>query len=128
MNMGTSQQTAGAPIETVPGLIVEDILLGTGTEAIAGKNVSTHYTGVLENGTQFDTSIGREPFTFPLGSGLVIQGWDKGIVGMKEGGKRRLTISPELGYGPADMKDRAGNIIIPANSTLVFEVELVEVQ
>ncbi len=113
---------------SVPGLVIEDIVVGTGDVAVAGKLVTTHYKGMLQDGRVFDTSIGRQPFTFPLGQGLVIQGWEKGIEGMRVGGKRRLTISPELGYGTVDMKDGAGNVVIPGNSTLVFEVELLEVK
>ncbi|MFO0718873.1 MAG: FKBP-type peptidyl-prolyl cis-trans isomerase [Candidatus Paceibacterota bacterium] len=114
--------------QVMDGLVVQDILVGDGAFALNGKMVTTHYTGMLQDGKIFDTSIGREPFSFPLGQGMVIQGWEKGIEGMKVGGKRRLIISPQLGYGSADMKDRAGNIIIPANSTLIFDVELLDVK
>ena len=108
---------------TQSGLIVADIVNGEGDEAIAGKDVTVNYTGTLEDGTQFDTSIGRAPFTFPLGAGRVIKGWDEGVAGMKVGGKRKLTIPPELGYGSRG----AGNVI-PANATLIFEVELLKVE
>ena len=98
----------------------EDLTAGTGAEAVAGKNVSVHYTGTLTDGSKFDSSHDRgEPFRFRLGAGQVIQGWDQGVVGMKVGGKRRLTIPPELGYGA-----RGFPPVIPPNSTLVFEVEL----
>ena len=107
---------------TESGLIIEDIAYGKGDEAIAGKTVTVNYTGTLEDGTQFDTSIGRAPFSFPLGAGRVIKGWDEGVAGMKVGGKRKLTIPPELGYGSRG----AGNVI-PANATLIFEVELLKV-
>lgn len=101
-------------------LIIEDILVGSGSEAIAGNTVTVHYTGWLTNGTKFDSSKDRnDPFVFPLGAGHVIRGWDQGVAGMKAGGKRKLTIPPEMGYGASG----AGGII-PPNATLVFEVEL----
>ena len=107
---------------TDSGLIIEDIVNGEGDEATSGQTVTVNYTGTLEDGTQFDTSIGRAPFSFPLGAGRVIKGWDEGVAGMKVGGKRKLTIPPELGYGSRG----AGNVI-PANATLLFEVELLKV-
>ncbi len=101
-------------------LIIEDILVGSGSEAIAGNTVTVHYTGWLTNGTKFDSSKDRnDPFVFPLGAGHVIRGWDQGVAGMKTGGKRKITIPPEMGYGASG----AGGII-PPNATLVFEVEL----
>lgn len=104
-------------------LVVEDLQVGTGAEAVAGKRVTVHYRGTLTSGKQFDASYDRmEPFTFKLGAGQVIKGWDQGVAGMKIGGKRKLTIPPELGYGARG----AGNVI-PPNATLVFEVELLEV-
>lgn len=108
------------PIPT-NGLHIEDINTGEGQEAIGpGQTVSVHYTGWLEDGTKFDSSVDRgEPFQFPLGVGFVIPGWDKGVVGMRVGGKRKLVVPPELGYGAAG----AGGVI-PPNATLVFEVEL----
>lgn len=104
-------------------LQVQDIQVGSGPEATAGKRVSVHYTGWLTNGTKFDSSLDRgKPFGFKLGAGEVIQGWDEGVAGMKVGGKRKLTIPPEKGYGA-----RGAGGLIPPNSTLVFEVELLGV-
>lgn len=112
-----------------PAYSQTDLRLGTGAEAVSGKVVTVHYTGWLDNaaqadqkGAQFDSSAGLTPFTFTLGTGTVISGWDKGLVGMKVGGFRRLVIPPSLGYGST----RAG--AIPPNSTLLFEVELISVQ
>ena len=107
---------------TETGLIIEDKIIGDGDEAVSGKTVTVNYTGKLVNGDQFDSSIGRAPFSFPLGAGRVIKGWDEGVAGMKVGGKRILTIPPELGYGSRG----AGNVI-PANATLIFEVDLLKV-
>ncbi len=104
-------------------LKIEDLKVGTGEEAKTGNNVSVHYVGTLTNGQKFDSSRDRnEPFEFQLGAGMVIQGWDKGVVGMKVGGLRKLTIPPEMGYGKMGYPP-----VIPPNSTLVFEVELVGV-
>ena len=104
-------------------LQMEDLVQGSGTEAATGHQVSVHYTGWLTDGTKFDSSLDRnQPFSFQLGASQVIQGWDRGVVGMKEGGKRKLTIPPELGYG-----SRGFPGAIPPNSTLVFEVELLKV-
>jgi FKBP-type peptidyl-prolyl cis-trans isomerase FkpA len=104
-------------------LTVEEIQVGSGAEAVAGKQVSVHYTGWLTNGTKFDSSVDRgRPFQFRLGAGDVIKGWDQGVAGMKIGGKRKLTIPPELGYGA-----RGAGGVIPPNATLVFEVELLGV-
>jgi FKBP-type peptidyl-prolyl cis-trans isomerase len=106
------------------GLKVEDVVEGTGAEAVAGKNVSVHYTGWLTNGTKFDSSYDHGgPFSFELGARQVIAGWDEGVQGMKIGGKRKLTIPPALAYGDRDV----GGGLIPPNSTLVFEVELLAV-
>ena len=105
------------------GLEIVDVQVGTGTEATSGQNVSVHYTGWLTNGTKFDSSVDRgKPFSFPLGGGRVIKGWDQGVAGMKEGGKRRLTIPPEMGYGA-----RGAGKVIPPHSTLIFDVELLKV-
>ncbi|MHB1429499.1 MAG: FKBP-type peptidyl-prolyl cis-trans isomerase [Rhodocyclaceae bacterium] len=104
-------------------LIIEDIIVGTGTEAVAGQHVSVHYTGWLTDGRKFDSSKDRnDPFDFPLGAGHVIRGWDEGVQGMKVGGTRKLTIPPALGYGA-----RGAGGVIPPNATLVFEVELLGV-
>ena len=104
-------------------LVIDEITLGEGAEAQSGRTVSVHYTGWLTNGSKFDSSVDRnEPFDFPLGRGYVIRGWDEGVAGMKVGGKRKLTIPPELGYGA-----RGAGGVIPPNATLVFEVELLAV-
>tara|TARA_B100001250_G_scaffold401747_1_gene413989 strand:- start:784 stop:1122 length:339 start_codon:yes stop_codon:yes gene_type:complete len=107
------------------GLVIEDIVAGEGVEALDHNKVIVNYTGTLEDGSIFDSSLnpGREPFTFTLGVGSVIKGWDLGVKGMKVGGKRKLTIPPDLGYG-----DRGAGNVIPPNTTLYFEVELLEVE
>ena len=117
----TSQET---PMTVTPsGLKIVDTEIGTGREAVANTNVTVHYDGRLESGKEFDSSRRRgQPFQFRLGSGQAIQGWDEGLVGMKEGGKRQLVIPPELGYG----QQGAGGVI-PPNATLVFDVELLKV-
>jgi FKBP-type peptidyl-prolyl cis-trans isomerase len=116
--------TTGAPAAAAgTELKIEELKEGSGTEAKAGNTISVHYTGTLLNGTKFDSSLDRgEPFKFPLGGGRVIQGWDKGLVGMKVGGKRKLTIPSAMAYGEAGAPP-----VIPPNSALVFEVELLEV-
>jgi FKBP-type peptidyl-prolyl cis-trans isomerase FkpA len=113
-----------AEITTVSGLIYEDTLIGDGAEARSGDHVVVHYTGWLTNGSKFDSSKDRDdPFQFPLGMRHVIAGWDEGVQGMKIGGTRKLTIPPQLGYGA-----RGAGGVIPPNATLVFEVELLDVQ
>lgn len=104
-------------------LQAKDIIVGTGTVATAGNDVTVHYTGVFTDGKKFDSSLDRGvPFTFKLGSGMVIKGWDMGVEGMKVGGKRILVVPPELGYGEKDYGP------IPGNSTLIFEIELLDVK
>ncbi|MBL8474011.1 MAG: FKBP-type peptidyl-prolyl cis-trans isomerase [Rhodocyclaceae bacterium] len=106
------------------GLIIEDTVAGGGARAEAGKTVEVHYTGWLTDGRKFDSSKDRgQPFSFRLGAGHVIQGWDQGVAGMQVGGTRKLTIPPEMGYGA-----RGAGGVIPPNATLVFEVELLNVR
>lgn len=105
-------------------LKIVDVKVGTGAEAKPGNLVRVHYTGWLENGTKFDSSLDRnEPFEFPLGAGMVIQGWDRGVAGMKVGGVRRLFLPAQWAYG-----ERGAGGVIPPNATLIFEVELLGVQ
>ncbi len=113
----------GKEVETVGNLQIEDLAVGNGAEAVKGNIITVNYKGTLTDGTQFDSSYDRgEPFSFNLGAGQVIQGWEEGFVGMKVGGKRKLTIPPSMGYGSRDMG------VIPPNSTLIFEVELLKVE
>ncbi len=109
----------------VTELKIEDVKEGTGPGAKAGDRISVHYTGsLLANGKKFDSSLDRgQPFDLMLGRGMVIPGWDEGLVGMKKGGKRKLTIPPAKGYGA-----RGAGGVIPPNATLVFDVEMVEIQ
>jgi peptidylprolyl isomerase len=112
----------GQATNTSSGLQYWDIVVGTGATAAPGNTVKVHYTGFLTNGEKFDSSRDRgEPFSFPLGAGQVIKGWDEGVAGMKVGGQRQLRIPPQLGYGPS------GTGPIPPNATLVFDVELLGV-
>lgn len=123
-NQPMNEQNRGATRTTSDGLQITDEVIGTGVEATAGKLVTVDYVGTLTNGTKFDSSIDRgTPFTFTLGAGDVIKGWDEGVQGMKIGGKRKLVIPPSLAYG-----DRAVGGVIPANATLVFEVQLLDVK
>jgi peptidylprolyl isomerase len=111
-------------ITTPSGLKYIEIQEGTGPSPVAGKIVVVHYTGTLENSTKFDSSVDRgQPFRFPIGQGVVIKGWDEGVMSMKVGGKRKLIIPADLGYG-----SRAIPGVIPANSTLLFDVELIAVE
>ena len=116
-------QAAAGAVKTASGLSYTDIVKGTGAAPTSGNNVTVHYTGWLENGTKFDSSVdsGR-PFVFRIGAGEVIPGWDEGVMSMKVGGKRKLIIPPQLGYGAAG----AGGVI-PPNATLIFDVELLAV-
>ena len=114
---------ASAPSEVVKELKKEDLKVGTGPATKSGDTVRVHYTGTLLNGTKFDSSRDRdEPFQFTLGQGMVIKGWDEGVVGMKKGGQRKLTIPSDKAYGPNGSPPK-----IPPNSPLVFDVELVEI-
>lgn len=123
--------TGGADVSSITTLQVTEVAAGSGTEATSGKNVSVHYTGWLydpsaanHQGRKFDSSRDRnEPFEFRLGAGMVIQGWDQGVAGMKVGGKRTLVIPAALGYGA-----RGAGGVIPPNAVLVFDVELLNVQ
>lgn len=125
MNPGSEgEQTTGGEVVTTPsGLQYIDIKEGTGATPQRGQTVVVHYTGTLENGTKFDSSRDRnQPFSFKLGAGRVIQGWDEGIATMKVGGQRQLIIPPNLGYGA-----RGAGGVIPPNATLIFDVELLRI-
>lgn len=116
-------KVTGKPKTTASGVEYWDIVVGTGAPAVKGKPVKVHYTGWLASGKKFDSSVDRgQPFVFKLGAGEVIQGWDDGVVGMKVGGKRQLKIPPDLGYG---IHGFGG--VIPPNATLIFDVELLDV-
>ena len=117
------RSSASGEVRTASGLKYVDIREGTGPTPKLGQTVVVHYTGTLENGSKFDSSLDRgQPFEFRIGTGAVIQGWDEGLMSMKVGGKRKLIIPPSLGYGPRAQPN------IPANSTLIFDVELLNVK
>jgi FKBP-type peptidyl-prolyl cis-trans isomerase FkpA len=111
----------GVEQEVTEGLTYTEIECGDGEEAESGDTVTVHYTGTLEDGTEFDSSVGKEPFPFTIGSGMVIEGWEQGVPGMKVGGTRELTIDSALAYGDQDYGP------IPGGSTLIFEIELLEI-
>ena len=116
-------QTADTNMQKTDQLDSKDVVVGTGDVAVAGKEVTVHYTGVFSDGKKFDSSVDRGvPFTFTLGAGQVIKGWDIGVEGMKVGGKRILVIPPALAYGDKDYGP------IPGNSTLIFQIELLGVK
>jgi peptidylprolyl isomerase len=118
-----AKKEAGKAVTTASGLKYVDVVVGKGASPTAGKQVKVHYTGTLENGKKFDSSVDRnEPFSFTIGVGQVIKGWDEGVMTMKVGGKRKLTIPAKLGYGASG----AGGVI-PPNATLLFDVELLDV-
>ncbi|GMU05148.1 FKBP-type peptidyl-prolyl cis-trans isomerase [Corallococcus caeni] len=104
------------------GLYTQDLVVGTGTEAVNGSRVLVHYTGWLPDGSKFDSSRGGQPFSFAVGAGQVIEGWDEGLVGMRVGGTRKLVIPSDMGYG-----SRGAPPVIPADSVLVFDVELMRI-
>lgn len=118
-----TKAAAGKQVTTASGLKYVDVKVGNGPSPVKGKQVKVHYTGTLENGKKFDSSVGKDPFTFAIGVGQVIAGWDEGVMGMKVGGKRKLIIPAKLGYGASGV----GGGLIPPNATLLFDVELLEV-
>lgn len=119
-----AQADAPNTVETSSGLKYVELVKGDGREAHAGETAIVHYTGWLTDGTKFDSSVDRnQPFSFPLGKGRVIKGWDEGVEGMKIGSKRKLIIPPTLGYG-----NRGAGQVIPPNATLIFEVELIDLR
>lgn len=121
---GGSGTSAPAGDAAASELKIEDVQVGEGAEAAPGNSVTVHYTGTLTDGTKFDSSVDRqEPFVFQLGAGAVIKGWEEGVKGMKVGGKRKLTIPPQMAYGEAG----AGGVI-PPNATLLFDIELIDVK
>ncbi len=124
VGVGGSMAENNQEVTTPSGLKYVDQVVGTGEVAVAGKTANVHYTGWLENGKKFDSSVDRgQPFSFPLGAGRVIKGWDEGVQGMKVGGKRKLKIPSDLGYGL-----RGAGGVIPPNATLIFDVELLGIR
>lgn len=127
ISKGVKIESISSPSPTMNNnstLKIEDQKIGSGDEAVAGKKVTVNYVGTLTDGTKFDSSIDRnQPFTFNLGAGEVIKGWDQGVAGMKVGGKRKLTIPASLGYGEAGAPPA-----IPGNATLIFEIDLLKVE
>jgi len=122
-NTSAPTKVTGEGVKTDSGLQYWDIKVGTGDEAKSGDKVKVHYTGWFTSGKKFDSSVdAQQPYTFTLGQGNVIKGWDEGVAGMKVGGKRQLRIPPELAYGEQGYKN-----IIPPNSTLIFDVQLLAV-
>jgi len=122
-NTNAPTKVTGDGVKTDSGLQYWDIKVGTGTAANAGDHVKVHYTGWFTDGKKFDSSVDvHQPYSFKLGKGDVIKGWDEGIAGMKVGGKRQLRIPPELAYGDAGYKK-----IVPPNATLIFDVQLLAV-
>ena len=122
--MKETKPMAEQTVTTESGLMYLDMTVGTGRQAELGDTAAVHYTGWLADGKKFDSSVDRkEPFSFRLGAGQVIKGWDEGVMGMKIGGKRKLTIPPQLGYGA-----RGAGGVIPPNATLTFDVELLDLR
>ncbi len=127
---GSAENQPAAAAATNPQVQGQDVTVGTGKTAEPGTSVSVLYVGMLQDGTVFDSSAanGNAPLIFTLGTDGLIPGFQIGVNGMKEGGERRIAIPPELGYGNQDVKDPSGKVIIPANSTIVFDVRLVKVE